>query len=209
MHIVIRSTENQKKELLQKEPVENVEIEWLNENENIVSTKADVYFDLVFNDADVANNNFISEAPVFVHAVNCTCKEINHLNYIRLNAWPGFLDRSTIEIACANNETKKIAANVLDKLNWRYTFVADDYGLIAARLIVMIINEAFYAVEENVSTKEQIDIAMKLGTNYPFGPFESSRKIGLKNILNLLKKLSAHNQRYTISSLLVYESQQY
>ena len=88
-------------------------------------------------------------------------------------------------------------------------WLADDYGFIAARIIAMIINEAYYALEENVSTKEQIDIAMKLGTNYPYGPFEWSEKIGLKNILSLLQKLSKQNNRYTISSLLVHESQQF
>ena len=66
----------------------------------------------------------------------------------------------------------------------------DDYGFIAARIIAMIINEAYYALQENVSTKQQIDIAMKLGTNYPYGPFEWSEKIGIEKIYLLLKKLS-------------------
>jgi 3-hydroxybutyryl-CoA dehydrogenase len=209
MHIVVRSTKDQKQELLQKGFEKNIEVEWISENEDIAAIKADAYFDLVFNDADIPNNSFISEKPVFVHAVICTCKEINHSNYIRVNAWNGFLNRPIIEIACVNNETKKMAIDVLNKLNWRHAFVADDHGLIAARIIAMIINEAFYAVEENVSTKEQIDIAMKLGTSYPYGPFEWSKKIGLRNILYLLEKLSAHNKRYTISSLLVHESQQF
>jgi 3-hydroxybutyryl-CoA dehydrogenase len=60
----------------------------------------------------------------------------------------------------------------------------------------MIINEAFFALGENVSTKEEIDLAMKSGTNYPYGPFEWSEKIGVENILNLLKKLSEKEERY-------------
>ena len=79
---------------------------------------------------------------------------------------------------------------------------ADDYGFIAARIIAMIINEAYYALEENVSTKEQIDIAMKLGTNYPYGPFEWSEKIGIEKIYLLLEKLSVQNKRYTIAGSL-------
>ena len=73
-------------------------------------------------------------------------------------------------------------------------------GLLQARIIAMIINEAYYALEENVSTKEQIDIAMKLGTNYPYGPFEWSEKIGIEKIYFLLEKLSAQNKRYTIAA---------
>ena len=42
----------------------------------------------------------------------------------------------------------------------------------------MIINEAFLALQEGVSTKEEINTAMKLGTNYPLGPFEWVEKIG-------------------------------
>ncbi|MEO5650820.1 MAG: 3-hydroxyacyl-CoA dehydrogenase family protein, partial [Ginsengibacter sp.] len=65
-----------------------------------------------------------------------------------------------------------------------------------ARVISMIINEAFYTLKENVSTKKEIDLAMKLGTNYPFGPFEWAEKIGLENVFNLLKKLSEKEERY-------------
>jgi 3-hydroxybutyryl-CoA dehydrogenase len=38
---------------------------------------------------------------------------------------------------------------------------------------------------------------MRLGTNYPFGPFEWSEKIGLENIYDLLNKLAATDDRYT------------
>jgi 3-hydroxybutyryl-CoA dehydrogenase len=48
---------------------------------------------------------------------------------------------------------------------------------------------------------------MKLGTNYPYGPFEWSEKIGLFNIVSLLQKLSKKDKRYTISSLLIHKSQ--
>ena len=73
----------------------------------------------------------------------------------------------------------------------------------------MIINEAYHALDEEVSTKEQIDIAMKLGTNYPYGPFEWSEKIGLKNVVQLLQNLATQDERYVISALLLSESQQF
>ncbi len=207
MHIAIRSTESQKKELLTKGFGNKVSVEWFEPYEKLTGTNADVYFDLTFNDNVPDTNEFIIDKPVFVHAVNCVCKEIKP-NYIRLNAWEGFLNRPVIEVAYCNT-FKKNVENVLNELEWPYAFVADDYGFIAARIIAMIINEAYYTLEENVSTKQQIDIAMKLGTNYPYGPFEWSEKIGLQNILILLKKLSQQNKRYTISSLLVHESQQF
>jgi len=209
MHIAIRATENQKQELLEKGFNEAVMVEWIDQSQKIASIHADVYFDFLFDDIDLSNNNFIDNKPVFVHAVNCVCSEIDKPNYIRLNAWNGFLSRSIIELASSNDEAKKIAEAIFNQLNWKFAFVADDHGFVAARIIAMIINEAYYALEENVSTKEQIDIAMKLGTNYPYGPFEWSEKIGVRNIVVLLQKLSKQDERYTISALLVHESQQF
>ena len=209
IHIAVRSTEDQKKELLQKGFSDKITVQWVEPNEKLVLIHADAYFDLSFNDTAVSNNDFIKDKPVFIHAVNCICTEINKPNYIRLNAWNGFLNRDITELACSNDAIKKIAEDILNTMHWRFVWTADDYGFIAARIIAMIINEAYYALEENVSTKEQIDIAMKLGTNYPYGPFEWSGKIGLLNVLHLLQKLAAQNKRYTISDLLIQESQQF
>jgi len=202
MQIAIRATQNQKEELIQKGFSKLVTIQWLSENEGFPAAKTDAFFDLTFNDADIAANKFLDDAIVFANAVNCTCKELNHKNYIRLNAWTGLLNRSIIEIATYDDSCKQQAATILHTIGWKYVCVPDDYGLIAARILSMIINEAYYALEENVSTKEQIDIAMRLGTNYPCGPFEWSEKIGVKNIYGLLKKLSQQNTRYTISEML-------
>jgi len=80
--------------------------------------------------------------------------------------------------------------------------VEDEPGLISARIIAMIINEAYFANAENVSTEKEIDTAMKLGTNYPYGPFEWADKIGVKNIYVLLEKLSINDPRYHPSALL-------
>ncbi len=46
----------------------------------------------------------------------------------------------------------------------------------------MIINEAFYTVMEGTATREDIDTGMKLGTNYPMGPFEWAVSWGITNI---------------------------
>ena len=69
----------------------------------------------------------------------------------------------------------------------------------------MIINEAFFALEAGVSTMEEIDVAMKLGTNYPYGPFEWCKKIGLKKVYDLLEKLSKTDDRYTIAQAMKNE----
>ena len=78
-------------------------------------------------------------------------------------------------------------------------------GMITARVLATIINEAYYTLGAQVSTREEIDIAMKLGTGYPYGPFEWSEKIGLKRIYELLVELSKVDERYTPAPLLKAE----
>lgn len=208
MNIAIRSTKQQQQELIEKGLPEKIALQWLNEDDTMRGITADAFFDFTFNDNDIASNELINDVLFFVHGVNCVCKDIGKPNYIRLNAWNGFLNRRVTELACSNDEFKKKAEDIFNTLEWQYSWVADDHGLIAARIIAMIINEAYFAVEEKVSTKEQIDIAMKLGTNYPIGPFEWSKKIGLENIVQLLQNLAKQNKRYIISALLISESQQ-
>jgi 3-hydroxybutyryl-CoA dehydrogenase len=69
----------------------------------------------------------------------------------------------------------------------------------------MIINEAYFALSEEVSTKNEIDIAMKLGTNYPYGPFEWASLIGLLKIAKLLEILYLNDERYATAPALLQE----
>ena len=72
----------------------------------------------------------------------------------------------------------------------------------------MIINEAFFALEQSVSTQPDIDIALKLGTNYPMGPFEWAEKIGLQRVNELLEKLTLQSDIYKPSALLFEKSKE-
>ena len=138
--------------------------------------------------------------PIFINAVSVTLKELKApQNVYRINGWSGFLQRPSWEIAGLIN---KDAESIFKALNKNMVVVPDEPGFIAARIIAMIINEAWYALEEKISSKKDIDIAMKLGTNYPYGPFEWGQIIGEKNILTLLQKLSAKNKKYLPSPLL-------
>ena len=91
---------------------------------------------------------------------------------------------------------KEKTERIFDRLNKKTEWVPDEPGFITARVISMIINEAWFALEEGVSTIEEIDTAMKLGTNYPYGPFEWANQIGLKNVYALLHKLNKNHSRY-------------
>jgi len=139
--------------------------------------------------------------PVFINSVIDTLAALNTPpQVVRINGWYGFLHRPVWEVAgTVDDSIKKIA----EQINKKIIVVKDEPGLVAAKIIAMIINEAYFALGDEVSTKDEIDIAMKLGTNYPYGPFEWAGKIGIKNIFALLQKLTLQDKRYQPAPALV------
>ncbi len=135
--------------------------------------------------------------PVFVNHVQGTLADFPaEASIIRMNAWPGFFAASILELSAAAG-VKAMADTLLTTLGWSREWIPDDPGMVRPRVISMIINEACFARGESVSSAEEIDIAMKLGTNYPRGPFEWARLIGAERITGLLAHLSSTDPRYT------------
>lgn len=70
------------------------------------------------------------------------------------------------------------------------TVVAQDYpGFIVNRVLMPMINEAVYTLMEGVGSVEDIDTAMKLGTNVPMGPLTLADFIGLDTCLAIMNVL--------------------
>lgn len=82
--------------------------------------------------------------------------------------------------------------------------IEDAPGLIVARTVAMLINEAADAVLQGVCTPEGADTAMKLGVNYPAGPFEWLASWNARDVARLLDHLDAHyrGERYRVSPVL-------
>lgn len=162
----------------------------------LCAAEADVYIDLLFEATPerIAALSKLLPATVIVNAVE-TCLDELHPGFIRYNGWKSFPEKSTAEVAC-KEATRTAAENAFGALNKKIILCPDVPGMISPRVIGMIINEAFFALGEKVSTPAEIDIAMKLGTNYPFGPFEWGEKIGMARIGSLLKILAADDDRY-------------
>jgi 3-hydroxybutyryl-CoA dehydrogenase len=146
--------------------------------------------------------------PAKLIIVNSVCDTLDGLpgNVVRYNGWHTFAERQLVEASCSDPRVKEQATEYFLSINKTIEWIPDIPGFLSARVITMIINEAYYTLQDNISTREEIDIAMKLGTNYPYGPFEWSQLIGLKNIYRLLKKLEETNPRYSPAQLLVQES---
>ncbi|MEP7256632.1 MAG: 3-hydroxyacyl-CoA dehydrogenase family protein [Ferruginibacter sp.] len=200
MKIVVAAMDEQWNELTGNRP----EIEWQRVNDcNDFATNNDA--DAFFNLKDhLILPEFVSLGkPVFINAVIQTLADLKAPdNILRINGWAGFLQRPAWEIAGAVNENIKL---LFENLDIKINAVKDEPGFIAARIIAMIINEAYFTVSDQVSSKTEIDTAMKLGTNYPYGPFEWAGLIGKKNILELLQKLSLTDKRYQPAELLIQE----
>ncbi|MDP4214470.1 MAG: 3-hydroxyacyl-CoA dehydrogenase family protein [Bacteroidota bacterium] len=157
---------------------------------------ADVFVDLCFV-PDRERIKFLSRLlpkPVLVNAVTDTLDRI-HPDLIRINAWPGFLKGDCLEVSAKPAMQEKAAQRFGEKM----IFVNDMPGLVSARIVVQIINEAFFTWEAGTSTKDEIDIAMKLGTGYPYGPFEWAGLIGEKRVAELLQKLNEENPFYELA----------
>ncbi|MFC4619124.1 3-hydroxyacyl-CoA dehydrogenase [Camelliibacillus cellulosilyticus] len=70
------------------------------------------------------------------------------------------------------------------------TVVVNEFpGFVTSRISALVGNEAFYMLQEGVATAEEIDKAIKLGLNYPMGPFELADLVGLDTRLNNLRYL--------------------
>jgi len=196
MTLAVLASDLQKEEiasssLFQKHEVvfsENISL-WANHT-------ADAFLDLTF-EADPERIKFLARLlpkPVFVHAVTETLNQI-HPSFIRINAWPGFLKGKILEASAGDvfRETgKKIFGDGI-------LFVKDAPGFVSARIVAMIINEAFFTFEAGTGAKADIDIAMKLGTGYPFGPFEWASMIGEDRITQLLLKLKSTDSLYELA----------
>jgi 3-hydroxybutyryl-CoA dehydrogenase len=139
--------------------------------------------------------------PVFVNAVCDTTAQIG-APFIRVNAWPTMLGRQVIEYSTATPDDAPKADAIFKMMGWTGEWVPDTIGMVTPRIVSMIINEAWYAYGEKISTKEEIDRAMRLGTNYPYGPFEWGERIGIERVKKLLEVLERSEKRYTIAPLL-------
>lgn len=102
------------------------------------------------------------------------------------NGLPTFINRSVLECTLQYEQGKEKLKLICGKLGTDFEIVEDRVGMVTPRIICMIINEAYYTVQEGTAEREDIDLGMKLGTNYPFGPFEWCEKIGIQNVYELL-----------------------
>ena len=88
-----------------------------------------------------------------------------------------------------SEETYQLTVQLSEKMG-KTTVCSHDYpGFIINRILMPMINEAFYTLMEGIATPEDIDKGMKLGTNQPMGPLTLADFIGLDTCHAILKVL--------------------
>ncbi|MGM9516090.1 3-hydroxyacyl-CoA dehydrogenase [Roseateles sp. DB2] len=89
-------------------------------------------------------------------------------------------------------------------VGWAPLLLRDAPGLVVARTLAMLVNEGADAVWQGVCDEAAADQAMKLGVNYPAGPFEWLSQLGVARVVETLDALfeASRNERYRVSPLL-------
>ncbi|MAE59290.1 MAG: 3-hydroxybutyryl-CoA dehydrogenase [Halobacteriovorax sp.] len=88
-----------------------------------------------------------------------------------------------------SEETIKAVEEAAQKMGKTVVRADDVAGFAVNRILMPMINEAFYTLYEGVATAKGIDDAMKLGTNQPMGPLELADFIGLDTCLAIMEVL--------------------
>jgi 3-hydroxybutyryl-CoA dehydrogenase len=178
---------------------------------------SDLVFDFMIDEEPEEFEMYLHHpGTVFLNAAKISIGELIHLagNRARIdatlfgfNGLPGFLGRTIFEVSLWNKADDSKLRQICASLNTEYFLVDDRIGMVTPRVVCMIINEAYFAVQEGTASKQDIDLAMKSGTNYPYGPFEWCERIGIRHVYELLEALynDTKDERYKVCPLLKKE----
>ena len=175
-------------------------------------------FELTGYNSDVKFNilNFIDEknskaiiisASLCITALEQSVNSKHPERIIGASLYPSFSETKGIEISrtkFTSEENFTKVKKLFENIEMKVSEVKDRPGMIAMRIITLIINEAYLVLQEGTSDSEDIDTAMKLGTNYPHGPIEWSELIGIDLVYNILLAMMNDfgDDRYRITPLL-------
>jgi 3-hydroxybutyryl-CoA dehydrogenase len=101
-------------------------------------------------------------------------------------------------------EARQDAESLIRSLGRLPVWISDSPGLILPRIVCTLVNEAAFAVLEGVADEETIDLAVKLGVNYPHGPVDWGRSLGFARVLAVVDHLHTEygEERYRACVLL-------
>lgn len=177
--------------------------------------EANVVFDFVSDNRAINGRYLNFTNPVFFNTALIALSELLHQadfsqrdSFFGFCGIPTFVNRSVLEVSLSSKRNESLLKEICSQLGTDFVCVEDRVGLVTPRVICMIINEAYYTLEEGTATRDDIDLAMKLGTNYPYGPFEWAKRIGIHHVIKLLTSVyhDTKDDRYKVCTLLRSEA---
>lgn len=209
MNIAVKGSSQRSAELSQVLSSVGLGFTRLESTKNIHTQSYDVIFDLDFDDDNSGLEDYVQlkpETQLLLSSVKIQLESVLPESLwsqvLGINALSTFLNRPYLE-CCKLTEGRDLT--FVKELGWKGSLEsASRVGLASARVVLMIINEAYFTLQEGTAGKKDIDLGMKLGTAYPLGPFEWSEKIGIKDVFEVLSAMynDTKDDRYKICSLM-------
>jgi 3-hydroxybutyryl-CoA dehydrogenase len=88
-----------------------------------------------------------------------------------------------------SDETTRTTVEVCKAMGKEPVEANDSPGFISNRILCPMVNEAIFALQEGIGTKEAIDSVMRLGMNHPMGPLTLADLVGLDVVLSVMEIL--------------------
>lgn len=131
--------------------------------------------------------NTSTMSPTEIAAVTSRSQKVIAMHFF--NPVPKMKLLEIVKALETSEDTVKAAIEVGRKMGKEAVIVNEYPGFIPSRINCLLGNEAFYMLQEGVASAEDIDKAIKLGLNYPMGPFEMVDLVGLDSRLKNLEYL--------------------
>jgi 3-hydroxybutyryl-CoA dehydrogenase len=149
----------------------------------------------------------IASSSVTVSATEQSSWIKNKSRLVGCSALPSISQKPVIEIAptaFTPTGTVSVVQRFFQSVGKEIELVQDRVGMVFPRIVCQMINEAAFALQEEIATPRELDVAMKVGANYPLGPIEWADRIGLEHVYAVLKALhdDLGEDRYCVAPLL-------
>ena len=165
---------------------------------------ADVIIEAIFENVDVKKELFkeldkiCKEDTIFASntstipitdLASATSREEKFIGMHFMNPVPIMKLVEVIRGLKTSDETADIIKKLAEKMRKVPIEVNDSPGFVSNRILIPMINEAIFCLQEGIGTAEAIDGVMKLGMNHPMGPLELADLIGLDVCLDIMNVL--------------------
>ena len=151
-------------------------------------------------------------APILSSSITITATEqsawiVGKHRLVGIAALPTFIEKSLVEVAptiYTPMETLEVVSRFFLTIGKEIEIVQDRVGMVLPRILCQVINEAAFAITEDIAAPDDIDKALTLGMHFPLGPIEWAEQIGLDQVYAVLTALHTdlHEERYRVAPIL-------